>query len=305
MTDFSVTPPVRRLRAVALWHGVEVSRLHLHGTTDDVVACQRDEHTEVQLDGHGPIDVRQPHHEDGETQRVDQAESHAHPTAVDQHDQRGDGQEHEDEQCEVHPSVVTGLGPVHQDPHVDEAQDQPRPGLEEVLDRFHFSPLLDDDRPHKYTLIVYICQYFCKYEKTPLGEVVDCSTTSPTRPLLPSLGKVGGDVAVTLDGAWWPGRSLRDHTLGNLVPAIGQIRAIRHDPRVGLAAVKQTPDLCGHVLLGTPGHRAIPPLWVVSLAIAIGTLACSCKRDEDAEEFEALPLPLVHPDRRHRFAGSQ
>lgn len=238
MTDFSVTPPVRRLRAVALGHGVEVMLLHLDETTDDVVARQRGEHTEVHAGEHYPIEVRQPHHEQGEAQHVDQAEDHAQPTTVDQHDQRGDGQEHEGEQCEVHPSVVTRLRPVHQDRHVDEAQDQPRPGLEEVLDRFHFSPLLDDDRPHKYTLIVCICQYFCKYEKTSLGEVVDCSTTSPTRPLRSSLGKVGGDVAVTLDGAWWPGRSLRDHTLGNLVPAIGQIRAIRHDPRVGLAAVK-------------------------------------------------------------------
>jgi len=110
---------------------------------------------------------------------------------------------------------------------------------------------------------------------------------------------------MTLGGAWWPGRSLRDHALGHLVPAVGQLRMVLHDPRVGLTFVEQTLDLCCHVLLGTPlGHGAIPPLWVVFLAFAIGTQACSCMRDGDMEELEALLLLLAHLDCQHRFAGS-
>ncbi len=154
MVDLSTTPPVRRLRAVALGHGVEVTLLHLDEPTDDVVARQRGEHTEVHAGERDPIEVRQPHHERGEAQHVDQAEGHAQPTAVDQHDQRGDGQEHEGEQCDNPPSFVTGLRPVDEDPHVNEAQDQPRPGLEEVLDRFHFSPFVVDDRRYQYTLLL-------------------------------------------------------------------------------------------------------------------------------------------------------
>jgi len=165
MIDLSTTPPVRRLRAVALGHGVEVMLLHLDETTDDVVARQRGEHTEVHAGERNPIEVRQPHHEQGEAQHVDQAEGHAQPTAVEQHDHRGVGQEHEGEQCEVHPYVVTGLRPVDQDPHVDEAQDQPRPGLEEVLDRFHFSPLVDDDRRYQYTLLLAFVNMMVRMKK--------------------------------------------------------------------------------------------------------------------------------------------
>lgn len=99
-----------------------MSLLHLDETTDDVVTPECGEHAEVHAGEHNPIEVRQPYHERGEAQHVDQAERHAQPTAVDQHDQRGDGQKHEGEQREVHPSVVTGLRPVDQDCRVDEGQ---------------------------------------------------------------------------------------------------------------------------------------------------------------------------------------
>ncbi len=146
MTDFSVTPPVRR-SALALGRG-EMSLLDLDEMTDHVVAHQRSQHTEVYAGEQRSIEVRQPHHEDGEAQRVDQAEGHAHSATVDQHDDRGDGQEHEDGQCDVHPHavVITRLGPVDQDPRMDQGQQYARPRLIQELDRFHFSPFVDDDR---------------------------------------------------------------------------------------------------------------------------------------------------------------
>ena len=89
MTDLSVTPPVRRT-ALGLGRG-EVVLLDLHVATDHVVAPQQDQRAEVHLGEQGPIEVRQPHHEDAEAEDVDQAEVHAQPTTVDQHDQRADG----------------------------------------------------------------------------------------------------------------------------------------------------------------------------------------------------------------------
>lgn len=144
MTDCSVTPPVRR-SALALGRG-EMSLLNLHEMTNHVIAHQRSQYTEVHAGEQRPIEVRQPHHEDGEAHRVDQAESHAHAATVDQNHDRGDGQEHEDEQCGVHPSVITRLGPVDQDPRMDQGQKQPSPRLVQELDRFHFAPFVDDDR---------------------------------------------------------------------------------------------------------------------------------------------------------------